>query len=371
LTDFNTTAVGNFAVNSLIKSVIAAEAGSGGKQGFDFVIPESYQYFYNELLTFYLTHPHIRIRHIMAFSKKTDFLNNLNRNLDLLSHVLPFAFAPATGYFPYYYYSNSLGVELTQAMPYFILTSSNTLVLINKEFSKAALICDESIVDLYKESFSMMLEHAKPLINYFANANELLVHLLDTDLKDTGEPYHWIEPEPCIGPMIPQEMIENHVSHDLPDRDSIVRMINAHCQFLRHNQLRNVNICTTDGLYHLINSGYIYQASKELMTPLGRDEIKGLLCILCNRISEKKVKILFTNPSKITVPGKTLLSINRKTGLNFMLHNSDIFDFRAICLSEDTINEAFTDFIESIEESGLVYSENDSVETLSRIISEI
>jgi hypothetical protein len=79
----------------------------------------------------------------------------------------------------------------------------------------------------------------------------------------------------------------------------------------------------------------------------------------------------FTNPSKITVPIKTLLSINRKTGINFIMHNAVGSDFRAICLSEDSINEAFADFVESIEDSGLVYNESDSLAALNSIIGEL
>jgi hypothetical protein len=73
----------------------------------------------------------------------------------------------------------------------------------------------------------------------------------------------------------------------------------------------------------------------------------------------------------MTVPSKTLLSINRKTGINFIMHDTAGSDFRAICLSEDSVNEAFADFAENIEDSCLVYNERDSLAMLESIRNEL
>ena len=90
------------------------------------------------------------------------------------------------------------------------------------------------------------------------------------------------------------------------------------------------------------------------------------------RIKDKKVKFLLANPSKITIPKKTLISINGQGGVSFILHkDGDRPDFKAICVNEDSIYEAFTDFVESIEDSGLTYSPDDSLVILSDMISEI
>jgi hypothetical protein len=107
------------------------------------------------------------------------------------------------------------------------------------------------------------------------------------------------------------------------------------------------------------------------MKPIDRDTMRELLDTLINRITDNKVKVLFTDPSKITVPSKMLLSINKKTGVNFIMHDNTGSDFRAICLSEDSVNEAFADFVESIEDSGLVYNERDSLATLESIRNDL
>jgi len=368
----NTTAIGHFAVNNLIKSVIEETITDAGKQEFDFVVSENYRYLYDELLASYLRHPQLQIRHIVAFKKQTDFLNNSNRNLSLLSQVLPFAFAPGTVYYPYYYYGPSNDTELTQAMPYFILTSSDRLVLINKDFSKAAFISDKDVVALYKESFDTMLNQSKPLIKLLNSTFDFIIHVNELG-SDNDSHCYWIEPEPCISLIITDEIIEEYLRRDVPDRDIMLNLLRTHCEYYRSNQFRIINACTTDGLYRIINSGYVYNIPSELMTPFNRETIKQLLDTLRNKSEDgdANVRIRFVNPSKIAVPKKTFLGISKKTGINFIMHSKALTAGRAICVLEDSITEAFWDFAESLEDSGITYSASDSLAMLNSIIDEL
>ena len=366
----NRTAIGQFAVNSLVKSVIEDAVSLDGAGGVDFIVPESYQYFYHELLIGYLEHPSFLIRHIVPFSKKKDFLNDTNINLSILSHVLPFAFAPGSGYSPYYHYREAHDAELTQAMPYFIITSSKKLVLLSGDFNRAALICDSDIVEMYCERFASILERSEPLIRHIGSTVEFLDYCLGIE-KELTEHSYWIEPEPCIAPLVTDEMIEAQVRQDIPGREEFVNLACRHFGALRENRNRIINVCTTEGLYRVINTGYIYNAPKAIMHPLSSDSVLELLHTLLARISEGKVTLLFTDPSKITMPQNTLVNINKKTGIIFVLHDNEGQDFRAVSLSEESIIEAFADFADSIESSGLVYGESESLAALKSIISDI
>jgi len=363
----STTVTGHFAVNNLIKALIE-EAVSNSRQEVDFVIPESYLFFYNELLSYYLRNPKMRIRHVIAFSKKLDMTNNTNKNLHMLSQVMSFSFAPASGYFPCYYYQSSTDADFAHAMPYFLLTSSGRLLLIGKDLNRAALISDPDIVNMYRESFSEMLVQSTPLIKRFDSAPELLAHLVSTDYDCENEPYHWIEPEPCIGPFFSDEEIDGLIMPEIPFRNRIVELLFQHYDFLRSNQICNINVCTAAGLKSYIDSGHLYYSPKEYMIPAPRDMMRSALSRLSDKVADNKVKLLFTNPSKFTVPGKLLFSINKRTGINFILCSGESSALRAICLSEDSINEAFADFIESIESSELVFSASDSLALLNNAI---
>jgi len=370
----NEAIIGNFAVNTLVKSVIAEALAGEKKQSIDFVVSEDYQFFYNELISEYLQNPQAQIRQVVTFTKKVDFIENSNANIKLLTQILPLAFVSGAGYQPHYYYKTTSDVELTQAMPYFIITSPEKLVLINKDFNRAVLICDKAIVAAYTESFEAMLDQSKPLIESFDSAFEILEYCYSIYSRSKDEPFHWIEPEPCVGALITEDFLVETIKQDIPHRDVLLKMAYRHFSFIQENLLQNINVCTANGTSRLIDTGVIYYIPKELVNPMPRHKIKELLVQLQERINNKKVKILFSNPSKITLPHNTLLAVSRLTGVNFIMSISDgncASKFMCINLSEDSINEAFMDFVESIEDSGLVYSEDESADTLAKIISEI
>jgi len=372
--DTNTVAIGNFAVNNLVRSAIAEALSNERKQSIDFVVSDGYQYFYNELITGYIQYPKTQIRQIVTFLKKVDFIENSNANIKLLTQILPLAFVSGTGYHPHYIYKATSDVELTQAMPYFIIISSEKLVLINKELNRAALICDRDIVDMYIESFEVMLTRSKPLIESFDSAFEILEYTMNVYDRSKSEPFHWIEPEPCIGLFFTEDLIDRVIKPDIPNRNVLTKMANRHYSFIRENLLKNINVCTAEGTLRLIDTGMVYYTPKELVDPIPRSLMKDLLVKLQKRIEDKRVKVLFSNPSKIILPGNTLLAISRLTGINFIMSigdGSQPSKYLCINLSEDSINEAFVDFVESIEESGLVYCEDESANTIAKIISEI
>ena len=374
LGEANIVATGTYAVDNLVKSAILESLTNERKRSIDFVVSNDYQYFYYELLTNYIQNPQTKLRHIVTFAKKHDFIDNTNANITLLSQILPLAFVSSTGYYPHYIYNAASDVGFTQAMPYFILISSEKLVLINRDFNRAALICDRSIVDMYAESFETMLEQSRPLIRYFDSLLEVTDYFISVSTKSSTEPFHWIESEPSLEPLFTKDLIEMAIKQDIPNRDDLIRLIYMNTSFHKENQLQNINVCTTDGISRLIDTGMSYYAPRELVNPVPRKVIKDLLIELHKRAAKKKVKILFANPSKITLLSNTFLAINRLTGLNFLINMSgDTQASKIVCvsLSEDSINEAFMDFVENIEESGFVYSEDESVNTLAKIINEI
>jgi len=366
----STVAVGSFAVNNLIKSLIE-EAMLSSNPSLNFVIPDDYHFFYTELLACYIKCPGMHIRHLVAFSKKTDLPSNTNTNVGVLSQVLPLAFAPGTGYHPSYFYKSSRALDLTQAMPYFALTSTGRLVLISGDLSKAVLINDSSLVNLYSESFETMVGMAKPLMKKIDSMAEIMNLYVKITIEGEDEPFHWIEPEPCIGPLITRDMISMCLNDNLPNRNELVEIICQNNKNLRAIKRRNINACTADGIYRMINTGRVYNVPIDIIDSFPREIMKELLDILKQRVSSNEIRFHITNPSKMVLPKKTLTSMGKKTGILFVWHgNGKSEDFRAIHLSEESINEAFIDFAESLSDSGLVYSEDDSLEMLDSIYGE-
>lgn len=370
----NTVATGSFAVNNLVKSVlIDIFSTPETKPSIDFIIPDGYQYFHNELLAFYVQNPTICIRHVITFSKKMDFANDSNANIGLLNNILHLVFVFGTEYHPYYHYRASAVPELTQAMPYFILTSSRKLVLISRDLNKAALICDKDIVDMYSEIFEDMLALSNPLISTYNNIHEVLNYYMSITHNDKDEPVHVINPEPNIEPILTKEMITNIVKQGIPSKEDLIELIWKNYSLWRENKNPYINICATEGIYNLLNTGRIHYAPNDLLEPIPKDMMVDIMRGLQQKIKNEKVKLLFTDPSKIKLPQKTFIDVT-KNGLIIFTSKGEAnnpTDFMCIYLHEESINEAFLDFVENIEQSGIVYSLEESIKVLDCIINDM
>jgi len=371
LEEADTVVTGSFAVNNLVKNAIAESLFCENGAGIDFVIPDSYQYFYNELLSCYAQNPQAQIRHIITFAKKIDALDGHNTNIQQIANILPLAFASDTGYQPYYFYRSSPDLELTQTMPYFILTSTDKLILINRKLDRAALMCNKDFVQIYKDSFTQMLEQSKPLISTYENVHEVLAFHANAIHKDDDEPVHVINPEPSVEPVFTKEMLDKLIKRDIPDREELIEMVYKHYGIWRENKNPYIEVCATNGAYDLIHSGYFFFAPHDLFEPIPKDMMADIMSKMQAKINVKKLTLLFTDPSKILLPKKTFIAVSRKSGVIIFTSKGETncpTDFICICLNEDSITEAVLDFVESIEQSGLVYSAEESAKTLESII---
>jgi len=370
----NLTAKGNFAVNNLIKSAIEESLSLESARKIDFFISSDYRYFWNELLDCYTKNPNAVIRHVVAFSKKNDFTNDKNNNLEQLIAFLPLVFTSFSGYHPHYFYKTSPGIEITNTMPYFIITSSNKLILINQNFDKAVLVCDIDLVDIYKENFEAILAESSNLLKNFDNMFDLVHFYANIGRSSKNSPFHWIEPEPCIGATMEPALVDSLIKANIAHREQFLGAVNRNFESLKLLSQSNINICTTDGLIRLIDTGMIYYADEAFVQPMSKAQLKKLLQQLRGHLQSGKTKLLFNDPSKMTIATKTLIAASEATGVHFVMGvGEQNHPSRFICLtiSESSITEAFVDFIESIEDSGLVYSTERSLNAFDNIIDSI
>jgi plasmid maintenance system antidote protein VapI len=366
----NTVITGRFAVHNLIKSLIE-ETLTCDNPAIDFVIPESNQYFYDELLNYYLRCPQLKVRHIIGFTKKADFLTSENKNLRLLSQILPFVYVPGASYQPHYFYQQNGEPELTQAMPYFILTSTKRLVLFNKDFEKAVFISDTDFVSLYINNFESMLKASKPLIMHMIPSMEVLFNVFQANTTGQLSAFYWIGPDVALKPLLTEEVIQKYMRKDIPNGENLVELTQSHYKLMSANLNRNIYVGTTDGAISAVKAGRIMGGNADIANSIAPEDVKDMLKTLKILLAESKVKSFFANPSKITIPQRTHFAINELSGISFIVTSTDNNAFQLVCFQEESITEAFIDFVESIGDSDLVYSAEETLAALDSIIEGI
>jgi hypothetical protein len=251
-------------------------------------------------------------------------------------------------------------------MPYFILTGTEKLVLLNMDFTRAALICDRDVVSVYRDGFEALLNQTTPLLTRYSSLFEYSKLL--PDYRETFFSFsHWIEPAPCVTPFIDDETVGNHISREIPQRELLVESFTRHLAFLRVNLKDNKNICTVEGLRDFIQKKIPYNVPMMGVTALEDDVVERLLHEYVKEIENGNLTLLFADQSKFTLPGKTGLFISPSDGIQFMIFSDTRFG-HSIRISESSINEAFFDFADTLAESGLVYGAEESLKMMKDIV---
>ena len=147
-------------------------------------------------------------------------------------------------------------------------------------------------------------------------------------------------------------------------------MGSAYFSLMRKGRQRNINIGTTEGLIATIKTGRIAGGSPEIANPLSKEDAKELFATLRQLMADGEVKNLFINPSRFTIPQKSIILINGAVGVKFIMDTENAM-YNIAHIQEESISNAFLDFVESIEGSGLVYSTEESLAALDSIIGEI
>jgi len=369
--DFNKshiTVKTSYETDALISNIMLEAINSKGKPGIDFFISEEYGYFYDELLSLCIGKSNVRIRNIAAFSKKQGNESLQNTNISALARLMPLCLCSEIKYEPYYCYKNSPYLEITQVMPYFVLTSTGKVVLISKDFTQASMISDASLVEIYKDNFEQMIKNSKPLIKGFDKVLDYIDFCIDIVSKDSSSPFYSIVPAPPMEWYVSEQQIDSLIKRLLPLRGKLIKLATRFFSIFKNNRTDSIVICSTDGATKLIRDKVLSFTPNEIMNPIPAELIKEKYNEIHNEVSNDVFSLYFTNPSKFVIPDNTVFHIGRGSGVTFA-RKTHQEAFRAIHITEDSIRNAFIDFVESVSDIGLVYNKDASLEMLEAIIN--
>jgi len=230
------------------------------------------------------------------------------------------------------------------------------------------MISDASLVAMYKNSFEQMIELSKPLIQHFGSITDTISYGIGEADKDMGHSCCTICPEPNIECYITKEQIDSLVKRFLPMRGKIIELAVNFFAGNRYSNSGSTVICTLAGTQKLIDEGLLAFTPKEIMNPIPSELTKSLLSAIKQDLDNDAVTMYFTNPSKFKIPDNSIIRISRVVGI-IIVRNTQEQRFHAIHISEDSIIEAFLDFVENINDSGLVHAKETSPEILESFIN--
>ena len=351
----NTAAIGAVAVNNMVKNVLL-QAAATPSPTIDFAVHGNYGYLYTQLQELLAGHQNAQVRHLLAFSKKVNFSQSGNTNLQLLGHMLPLAFT-SPNYKPYYFYNNGAEGDSTNIMPYYIITP-DALVLINKDFTRATLVEVAETIAIYKEAFENMLAEGREFLKSFISPFQALEECMGVNSLGENVQQYWIEPQPCIGNYMTPALCDAIARPEIPNREVMVSMLANHYKMLQRAAGNITNLCTVEGAEALANTGQVHYLPPHMCAPVPKETIASMYRKMARDIAKGKLTLHFANPGKIKLSQHTLISISKAGGVFFIMCKVD--SFSCFYLEESTITEAFVDFVENLGELECFYTAEES-----------
>lgn len=365
----NSVFTGQYIVNNIIREVLENEVLNNSSPEISVSAPFSYSFLFDLLHQLYLgVNGKITIKNIIRLIKNPHASQNSNYNLEILSHVMPFAFSAGNGYQPYYYYENfDVYNDIALFMPYYIITSKY-LITISADFNTAILYNKESILNTYKENFKIAITKSKPLIAQHFSCNDMLLAYLESN-KNSGVISHVIEPQPCFAWYYTDDLIRCHLKQELENRDMLLDLLYDLYGKYRNNKVKPMSIFSIEGLNSFAVTGILSDLPTQFAIPFTIEERIMLLNKLRNDIAKTDYQVYAANPSKFIIPLCSIQLYNTN-GLDFFSSNNN----GAICSSyfeEKSIADAFYDFFESLPDSDLVYDKEETIKIIDSFIERL
>ncbi len=360
---------GQYSVNNLVRDVLEDEIFNIDTPHIGMTIPFEYTYLFDCLKQYYWrSNGKINIEHIVRLSKNPHIQQNSNANLEIVSNILPFAFCIGNGYQPYYYYVTAdISKDITLFMPYYFYTS-NSLVTISSDFKSAILYNNLDIKNAYHNEFRKCLTHTKPIVRQLSSCFDMISTYLNA-FQNAGEITNAMEPQPCFAKYYTPKMVDDHLRLDVPNRDAVREGI---CKIYSSYQSFYPSVNTyfsIEGLASLTQTGIMNDLPARFALPFTVEERLFLLRSLKNDIEKDLFIARITDSSKFSISSLTSIQIYKNSGIVLIVNDDN--GIVSCFIEEKSICDAFTDFFESLPDSGLVYGKEETIKTLEEFIKQL
>lgn len=361
--------VGQYAVNKLIREVLEDEGYNSHAPDICLCAPFAFSYLYDCLHQLYWEqNGNLSITHLIAFHKNPYSGKNPNMNLLLLSSVLPFAFCMGNGYQPYYHYNSSQEeTSDMSAMPFYFLTTKH-LVTISADFKSAILYNDLQIISIYRKHFCEVKANSNPLVQKLSGIVQMLAIGFDTLFQDQRVAYV-IEPQPCLGKYYTEEMGDLYMREDLPNRKELkLKLLKLYDHYKNFNP-PTCSFFTTAGLKSFVETGIMADLPLSFAIPFSVKTRLYLLTSLRDDIQQDTYFSRAIDTSKLQVSHiATIQSYGNRDILFLATSDRGIV---ACMINEQSICDAFNDFFESLPESNLLYTKEDTLSLIDEMLDQL
>ena len=364
-TDIVNVVHGELSVNGLIGDMLDSETRTENPR-VRFIIPHDHVYFYDTLFQKCRVSM-IKAECLFEFSKTMDITKaRRNANLDVIDALLPFImYAPGSFEAHYVYSVHPAKHTAVLPMPYFIITSGRVATF-TTDMKNAITFNSGDVAEFYGGIFDGMKEKGDTLNRRVTSVEEIAEYYADTTKTDAPS-ISGFGSHPCIALYYDRATLDAHLPPVLPGREQMIEMLQMPSNYMRNLSQKGgiPAYFTSKGFELFVNEGAIPTIDNRLFRDYTPPEIAETLRKMISDTENGGMLYRVINASKIKIPDCFYVDVFSGSRMNIVIGSPNPADgVNIVNILEESVVDAFHDFLTGAAASEITYSKDDTLQTL-------
>lgn len=305
----------------------------------------------------------LKIDHIICLNN-TEAVTTSKRNYNLLclKNIMPL-YICSCNYNSYYYYDNIIShSNMFNLSPHLILTSEYAISL-SADMQYGIIYHDREILHFYHKIYKQFLSNTTKIGNCMSS---IFTHLnYFSDLKMGQIPGVSFQTEPCLIPLLTEQMVDRYLIRDLPDRSEFIHRMTAYTRTLLPFYKAGTTkfIFTKGGISSFLKTGRISEIPEKLYAPFSMNDRLLLTRQLLHLCKNNNFRML--NSDIGYFDSKLCVYANSQRG--YLLFPSIKNELVYLDLGEPSLLHAFYDFWDTLN-NNVFYTKDETIDILNSLM---
>ena len=350
----STTIQGQTNIDTFLRNVMSLENSSNG---YIYIQTDlSYDYLFNELSFHISCKPSIDAKVFVSMKSPDDDL--YNDSIFSIAKIYPLLLLGENCQAKFIKVTSNI----TALFPYNIVTS-NFLVSISQDKKSAVVTKAKSIVDSTKNIFLKVFNKGTDFVTHL-DLNESALHTLDSLFKQHKNKkilLYSMDYEPCVTILADKEILDKAINKESKSALGLIEMYSK----ASSNILGSVSYFTLDGLKSFLKTGELFGIPKDYYHVLDRELIIKIIKNMYLAYKSGFYKPYLIDSSNFNYPKNFRYSGSGTIYDYFFItltNNENILN--TMSLNESGLSGYFYDFVESLPQTNLVFSCEESMEII-------
>ncbi len=285
-------------------------------------------------------------------------------NLKELSDALPMLLSSRIDYELCYSYAAHVETPHAGVLFPYCLLLPQAVCLLHRDGQQAMVLRAPELLRCWQEGAQNLLSDAKPLFNRNMDTLSILNYYNGVDTQ--FHRFCFLEFQPCLVPYADPDILEQLILPEVPERETLIGAILTYSELLR--QQPYTGLFYEGGLRLFAETGFIYDLPQNGSIPAPPDIRRTVLERLYQDCASSDKVLRIVRPQRLHLPSNVVIAVREYVGTHFTLPLEASGDYCNVQVEEATITEAFLDFLTSAADSSSVYSKEETLAEIKRVL---